>query len=212
MSKYISNIVRIFKTDASNSQQLLIDEFNSMDTDAPGILTGTLSAPNPGGLVSFTSRVFDDPSGLDKYIAAAQSGSDERKKLVEDINAKCVSIRFRTVRIIKEGQYVGPNPPRIMVRNFIRAKQGYLDEVMRNLESSIDNIPSDRTRPTLTVSTTGRPGLLTLSIPFESLAAAEETFEQFQSTDGEPARKRGADITEGSIRVPFFILSNTIEM
>ena len=71
MSKYISNIVRIFKTDVSNSQQLLIDEFNSMDTDAPGILTGTLSAPNPGGLVSFTSRVFDDASGLDKYIAAA---------------------------------------------------------------------------------------------------------------------------------------------
>ena len=212
MTKYISNIVRIFKTDVGDPQQLLIDEFNGMPPDAPGILTFTLSAPNPGGPVSFTSRVFDDPSGLDKYMAAVQNSSDERKKHVADINAKCVSVRFRIVRVIKEGKYVGANPPAIMVRNFIRPKRGYLDEVTSMLTSTIENAPDDRTSPTLTLSTTGQQGLLTLSGLNESLAAAEETYERFQSAQGEPARKRMSDITEGSVRVPFFILGNTIEM
>ena len=212
MTKYISNIVRIFKTEVGDPQQLLIDEFNGMPTDAPGILTFTLSAPNPGGPVSFTSRVFDDPSGLDKYMAAVQNSSDERKKHVAAITAKCVSVRFRIVRVMKEGKYVGANPPTIMVRNFIRPKRGYLDEVTSMLTSTIENAPDDRTRPTLTSSTTGQQGLLTLSGPNESLAAAEETYERFQSAQGAPARKRMSDITEGSVRVPFFILGNTIEM
>ena len=212
MTKYISYIVRMFRTDVGNPQQLLIDEFNSMPTDAPGVLTFTHSAPNPGGPVSFTSRVFDDPSGLDKYMAAAQNSSDERKKQVDDINAKCVSVRLRIVRVIKEGKYVGVNPPTVMVRNFIRVKRGYLDEVTSALASSIENAPDDRTSPTLTSSTTGQQGLLTLSHATESLAAAEEMFEQFQSAQSEPARKRSSDITEGGARVPFFILGNTIEM
>ena len=49
LTKYISNIVRIFRTDISDRQQLLIDEFNTMPTEAPGILTFILRAPNPGG-------------------------------------------------------------------------------------------------------------------------------------------------------------------
>ena len=80
------------------------------------------------------------------------------------------------------------------------------------LTSTIENAPDDRTSPTLTLSTTGQQGLLTLSGSNESLAAAEETYERFQSAQGEPARKRMSDITEGSVRVPFFILGNTIEM
>jgi hypothetical protein len=145
-------------------------------------------------------------------MAAVQNSSDERKKHVADINAKCVSVRFRIVRVIKEGKYVGANPPAIMVRNFIRPKRGYLDEVTSMLTSTIENAPDDRTSPTLTLSTTGQQGLLTLSGLNESLAAAEETYERFQSAQGEPARKRMSDITEGSVRVPFFILGNTIEM
>ena len=145
-------------------------------------------------------------------MAASQNSSDERKKQVDDINAKCVSVRLRIVRVIKEGKYVGVNPPTVMVRNFIRVKRGYLDEVTSALASSIENAPDDRTSPTLTSSTTGQQGLLTLSHATESLAAAEEMFEQFQSAQSEPARKRSSDITEGGARVPFFILGNTIEM
>ena len=140
---------------------------NGMPTDAPGILTFTHSAPNPGRPVSFTSRIFDDPSGPDKYMADVQNSSVERKIQVDEINAKCVSIRLRIVRVIKEGKYVGANPPIIMMRNFIRAKRACLDEVTNLLAATIDNAPDDRTKPTLNSSTTGQQGLLTLSGPMK---------------------------------------------
>ena len=80
------------------------------------------------------------------------------------------------------------------------------------LTSTIENAPDDRTRPTLTSSTTGQQGLLTLSSPSENWAAAEQTYERFQSAQEEPMRKRMSDISEGRSRVPFFILGNTIQM
>ena len=212
MAGYITNIVRNFRPDAGNPMQLLIDEFNSMDTDAKGILTASLSAATPGGPVSFTSRLFDDASGIDKYLAAVQNSSVERNKQVSVIDAKCSSARLRIVRVLKQGKYVGSNPPTVMVRNFIRPKRGCADEVISIIGDVIDNVPEGETSATLTESTTGETGLLTLSIPSENWQAAEERYSRFRSTLGRPIAKRMMDITESSSRVPFFILANTIEM
>ena len=183
-----------------------------MDTDAQGILTASLSAATPGGPVSFTSRLFDDASGIDKYLAAVQNSSVERNKQVSDIDAKCSSARLRIVRVLKQGKYVGSNPPTVMVRNFIRPKRGCADEVISIIGDVIDNVPEGETSATLTESTTGETGLLTLSIPSENWQAAEERYSRFRSTLGRPIAKRMMDITESSSRVPFFILANTIEM
>ena len=212
MAGYITNIVRNFRPDAGNPMQLLIDEFNSMDTDAQGILTASLSAATPGGPVSFTSRLFDDASGIDKYLAAFQNSSVERNNQVSDIDAKCSSALLRIVRVLKQGKYVGSNPPTVMVRNFIRPKRGCADEVISIIGDVIDNVPEGETSATLTESTTGETGLLTLSIPSENWQAAEERYSRFRSTLGRPIAKRMMDITESSSRVPFFILANTIEM
>ena len=212
MAEYITNIVRNFRPDAGNPMQLLIDEFNSMDTDAQGILTASLSAATPGGPVSFTSRLFDDASGIDKYLAAVQNSSAERKKQVSDIDAKCSSARLRIVRVLKQGKYVGSNPPTVMVRNFIRPKRGYADEAISIIGDVIDNVPEGETRATLTESTTGETGLLTLSIPSQNWQAAEERYSQFRSSLSRPIAKRMMDITESTSRGPFFILANTIAM
>ena len=63
-----------------------------------------------------------------------------------------------------------------------------------------------------TESTTGRYGLVTISIPYENAAAAEEGYDWVRSAAGTPRAKRMSDITEDSVRVPFQILHSDVQM
>ena len=139
------------------------------------------------------------------------NSSDERKALVQRLSEKCTSTTFRISRLIKEGNYVGSNPPSCLVRNYIKVKRGYIDEAIEIMSSFIDNIPDDRTKPVLSESTTGRSGLLTLSIPYETFAAAEEGYARVRENSGTPMGKRLAEITQENMRVPTFILHSTIQ-
>ena len=176
MSKYITNLVRTFKA-GSNNQSLLVEEAKSLDFQGPVIVSGTMSAPNPGGPVGMISRILDDAASIDSYFEAIQTQMPQRQDLLQQIGAACTSTRMHVLKVHRETEYAGSNPPTVLVRNFIRAKRGHLDELLETVTSFIDGIPSGRTKGALTETTTGRYGLNTISVPYESNAAAQEGYE-----------------------------------
>ncbi|MFL2784297.1 MAG: hypothetical protein ACJ0BL_04635 [Dehalococcoidia bacterium] len=213
MSKYFTVFVRAFKPSAAGTNFMaeVVEEFKSLELNAPGVVTGTGYAQGFPGPVAVLSRLHEDASGIDSYHSAVMNSSDERNALVQRLSEKCISTTFRISRLIKEGNYVGSNPPSCLVRNYIKVKRGYIDEAIEIMSSFIDNIPDDRTKPVLSESTTGRAGLLTLSIPYETFAAAEEGYARVRENSGTPMSKRLAEITEENMRVPTFILHSTIQ-
>ena len=211
MSKYITNLVRTFKL-GEGVPTLMVDEAKSLDFSAPSIVTGTMAAPNPGGPIGVISRILDDATGIDSYFEAIQEQMPKRQAQLQELGSKCTSLRMRLVKVHRDAEYAGSNPPKVLVRNFIRAKRGYLDELISVIESFIDDIPSGRTKPAFTEATTGRYGLVTISIPYENAAAAEEGYEWVRSEASSPRAKRMSDISEDSVRVPFQILHSDIDL
>ena len=171
-----------------------------------------MAAPNPGGPIGVISRILDDATGIDSYFEAIQEQMPKRQAQLQELGSKCTSLRMRLVKVHKDAEYAGSNPPKVLVRNFIRAKRGHLDELISVIESFIDDIPSGRTKPAFTEATTGRYGLVTISIPYENAAAAEEGYEWVRSGASSPRAKRMSDITEDSVRVPFQILHSDIDL
>ena len=213
MSRYFTNFIRAFKPGAPRSiVQDVIEEFNSVELDSQGVVAGTFYSPiHPSGVV-FLSRALDDASGIDKYHEAVRNSSETRQKLVAKLSEQCASTKMRISRVIKEGNYVGSKPPTCIVRNYIKAKRGHLDEVIDTISSFIDEIPEDRTKPLLTESTTGRSNMLLLSIPFESFGAAEDSYALQRSTWGTARGRRLSDITEENVRIPTQIFHSNIQM
>ena len=211
MSKYIMNLVRNFKL-GEGLPTLMVDEAKSLDFSAPAIVTATMAAPTPGGPIGVISRLLDDATGVDSYFEAIQEQMPNRQEQLQELNAKCTSLRMRLVKVHKNAEYAGSNSPKVLVRNFIRAKRGYLDELISIVESFIDEIPSGRTKPAFTEATTGRIGLVTISTPYENAAAAEEGYDWVRSGASSARAKRMADITEDSARVPFSILHSDLEI
>ena len=211
MSKYITNLVRSFKL-GEGAPTLMVDEAKSLDFSAPAIVTATMAAPTPGGPIGVISRILDDATGIDGYFEAIQEQMPQRQAQLQELADKCTSLRMRLVKVHRDAEYAGSNPPKVLVRNFIRAKRGHLDELISVIEGFIDDIPSGRTKPAFTETTTGRYGLVTISIPYENAAAAEEGYDWVRSAAGTPRAKRMSDITEDSVRVPFQILHSDVQM
>ena len=211
MSKYITNLVRTFKA-GSNNQSLLVEEAKSLDFQGPVIVSATMSAPNPGGPVGMISRILDDAASIDSNFEAIQTQMPQRQDLLQQIGAACTSTRMHVLKVHRETEYAGSNPPTVLVRNFIRAKRGHLDELLETVTSFIDGIPSGRTKGALTETTTGRYGLITISVPYESNAAAQEGYEWVRAGGTSSRAKRMADITQDSARVPFRIFHSNVEM
>ena len=211
MSKYITNLVRIFKP-GEGHPNLMVEEAQSLEFPGDVIVTSTMSAPNPGGPVGVISRILDDASGIDKYFEAIQSQMAQRQGQLQEIGAKCSSTRMHILKVHREAQYAGSGSPSVLVRNFLRAKRGNLDELIATIESFIDDIPEARTKPAFTETTTGKSGLVTISVPYENVAAAQEGYEWVRANATSARARRMSDITEDSARVPFQILHSNVQM
>ena len=89
MSKYFTNFMRLFKPGLGTAKEV-IEEFESLDLDAPGVITATPFAPREGGITFVLTRVFQDASGIDAYNQAIIGATESRQKLVNDLSAKCL--------------------------------------------------------------------------------------------------------------------------
>ena len=209
MSKYFANFIRVFKPGLATAKGV-IEEFQSLELDAPGLVTATTFAPKEGGLTFVLTRVFENASGIDAYNQAILGASENRQNLVNDLSTKCTDTSMRISKEVRPGNYVGGSQPAYLVRNFIKVKRGYLDEAIDILSTTFDEIPDDRTKPLLSENTTGRGNILVISTPYETFGAAEEGWlrvrEMAQTTRGQ----RLLEITEESVRIPSIILHSTL--
>ena len=209
MSKYFTNFMRVFKPGLGTAKEV-IEEFESLDLDAPGVITATPFAPREGGITFVLTRVFQDASGIDAYNQAIIGATESRQKLVNDLSAKCLDTTMRISKEIRPANYVGSKSPTCLVRNFLKVKRGYLDEAIEILDATFDDIPGDRTKPLLSENTTGRGNILVISTPYEDFAAAEEGWLRVRAMAQTTRGQRLLEITEESVRIPTIILHSTL--
>ena len=210
MTKYYTSFIRVFKPGLGTAKEV-IEEFESLELDAPGVVTGTPFAPTEGGITFVLSRVFNDASGIDKYNQAIMGASEARQQLVNRLSEKCINTTMRISREISPPTYRGAKPPTCLVRNFIKVKRGHLDEAIDLLTSNFSEIPEDRTKPLLTENTTGRSNLLVITTPYENFETAEEGWLRVRGMSGTSRGRRLAEITQESMRIPTLVLHRTLQ-